>query len=106
MTSPFKTLRYRLWAAARGRAKELGLPFDLDLNDIVLPQFCPVLGLELKTYPGPMEDSSPTVDRIVPELGYVQGNIVVVSNRANRLKNNASIEELSRLASFYAQLIQ
>jgi hypothetical protein len=39
-------------------------------------------------------DSSPSLDRLVPALGYVIGNIHVISNRANTLKNNASIKEL------------
>lgn len=38
--------------------------------------------------------NDPSVDRIIPELGYTKGNVRVISNRANLLKNNASIEEI------------
>jgi hypothetical protein len=41
-----------------------------------------------------------SLDRIVPELGYVKGNIAVISNRANSLKSNATLEELERLCAW------
>lgn len=45
--------------------------------------------------------NSPSLDKIVPELGYVKGNIVVVSLRANQIKSDATIEELQAVAKFY-----
>lgn len=42
-------------------------------------------------------DDSPSIDRIIPELGYTKGNIRVISNRANLLKSNATIEELQKV---------
>lgn len=50
------------------------------------------------------KNNSPSLDRIRNELGYVRGNVIVISNRANRLKSDASIEELRDIASFYATL--
>lgn len=47
-------------------------------------------------------DNSPTLDKIEPALGYVPGNIIVISGRANRLKADATIDELRAIASFYA----
>jgi hypothetical protein len=89
---------------ARARAKAADVPFLLTPGDIVVPSHCPILGLPLfqitgKKGGGP---NSPSLDRIEPSLGYVPGNIVVISNRANRLKSDASIEELRAIASFYA----
>jgi hypothetical protein len=49
-------------------------------------------------------DASPELDRIVPSLGYVKGNVLVVSRRANRIKTDATVEELQQVASFYAAL--
>lgn len=46
--------------------------------------------------------NSPSLDRIEPDLGYVAGNAIVISNRANRLKSDATIDELRAIASFYA----
>lgn len=84
----------------RCRARALGVPFDLVATDLVLPDTCPVFGTPI-VVGGPRNDA-PSVDRIFPSLGYVKGNIVIVSNRANTLKNNMSIAEMKRLYEFYS----
>jgi hypothetical protein len=38
------------------------------------------------------------LDKIVPELGYVKGNVQVISTLANTMKNQASIEQLLTFA--------
>lgn len=96
--------RRRLVVLARHRAKAKGLPFALSHVDFDIPRFCPVLGLVLRRGRGVASDNSPTLDRITPAAGYVRGNVIVVSNRANRLKGDASWSELIRLAAFYQQL--
>lgn len=95
----------RLLALAKHRAKTRGIPFALTEQDIDIPVFCPVLGLRLKrgTGKGPI-DSSPTLDRIDNSHGYVPGNVLVVSARANRLKGDAGWSELARIAGFYQQI--
>jgi hypothetical protein len=89
---------------AKTRAKRAGVPFAISPEDIVIPSHCPILGLALARRLGRKGgcDQSPSLDRIVPELGYVPGNIVVISRRANRIKNDATIEELAAIADFYA----
>ena len=82
---------------AKKRAKQLNLPFDITKEDIVIPECCPILGIKMKYSDGSMADSSPSIDRIIPELGYVKNNIIIISNRANRIKNNASLEEIEKL---------
>ena len=37
------------------------------------------------------------LDRFSPELGYVKGNVHWLSRRANRIKNNTSVEVLESL---------
>ena len=86
---------------ARARAKQRGVAFDLTLEDVSIPDVCPVLGLEIrKGVPGASggSDNSPSLDRIRPELGYVPGNVVVVSHRANRIKQDATADELELVA--------
>ena len=39
----------------------------------------------------------PSIDRIIPELGYVRGNIRTISLRANILRSNATFEEIALL---------
>lgn len=90
----------RILYYTRFRAEKKGIPFNLTLEDIHLPEFCPVLGIRLQFGGGPQQDSSPSIDRIIPKLGYVRGNVVVISHRANRLKGDATYTELERIASW------
>lgn len=81
------------------RAKQQGIPFDLVPADLIIPEKCPVLGIDLiwnlKSGHSGYHPNSFSVDRIRGELGYVKGNVRVISARANLLKNNATIEELT-----------
>jgi hypothetical protein len=81
----------------RFRAKRDGVEFNLDINDIVIPKVCPVLGIPLHFNvggrPGHFPDS-PSIDRIHPSNGYTKGNVRIISCRANRLKSDATIAEL------------
>lgn len=91
---------------ARQRARSALVPFDLREDDFEIPKTCPVLGIELchgQGRRGP-NDRSPTLDRIVPTLGYVRGNVIVVSWRANRLKSDARMRELTCIVDFYRSL--
>lgn len=91
---------------AKNRAKVKGVAFDLTEKDISVPVFCPILGIKLESgiAGSGNNDAAPSLDRIIPELGYVRGNVVVVSNKANRMKSNGTAEELRLLADFYTQL--
>ena len=89
-----------MWHNSKNRAKKKGLPFDLTIEDLEIPEKCPILGLELKVGLNSSLEISPSLDRIVPELGYVKGNIRVISHRANRLKSDACIEELEAILKY------
>jgi hypothetical protein len=95
-----RTPEGRLFTAARVRARDQGVPFDITVDDIVIPEKCPVLGLPLESGHGGWADTSPTVDKIIPELGYVPGNIAVISWRANRLKHDGTLEELRAIVEW------
>lgn len=82
--------RYLL-QGAKARAKKQGIPFDITHHDIVIPEYCPYLGCKLEMF---SEWSSPSLDKKVPSLGYVKGNIQVISTKANTMKNNATQDEL------------
>lgn len=79
---------------AKHRAKRDGLPFDITVEDISIPEFCPILGTKIAVSENLYGDNSPSVDKVVPSLGYVKGNVYIVSHRANRLKSDATIDEL------------
>lgn len=89
---------------AKGRAKAKGIPVDITEADIRIPSVCPVLGIPLFKGTGKLTDNSPTLDRIDSTGGYTKDNVLVVSARANRIKSDATIEELLKVAIFYFQL--
>lgn len=88
---------------AKWRAKKLGVAFDLQPEDIFIPEFCPVLGMRLEWSFGQRASAnhnSPSLDRLLPGEGYTKDNVRVISNRANHLKNNATLEELRALVAY------
>lgn len=81
---------------AKVRAKEKNLEFDIEESDIVIPDVCPIL----KT---PFIIRTPytaSLDKIDNTLGYVKGNIQVISRKANMMKSDASREELINFANW------
>jgi len=93
--------RRRMLQHIRARARQTNLPFSLTLDDIVIPEFCPVLGLKLtKNDRRGARETSPSVDRHRPALGYVPSNVTVISWRANRLRNDATLEELEKIVAY------
>lgn len=103
----FVSLEQKMLHAAKSRAKKKGVPFALTVEDIVIPKFCPVLGIELKSAQGGAGhmagDSSPTLDRIIPVFGYVPGNVAVISWRANKLKADGTLDELRKVAAWLSK---
>jgi hypothetical protein len=101
---------YRLLSYARRNSRRRGEECDLVLEDIVIPEYCPLLGIKLETCmekkrrkgPG-SQDSCPSVDRIDSKIGYIKDNIWIISKRANVIKNNATVEELGMI---YEGLLQ
>jgi hypothetical protein len=86
-----------LWAIV-GRARRNGVPCNIDISDIIIPNFCPLLGIKLKApHSGKLSHDSPSLDKKDPTKGYTKGNVWVISHRANTLKNNATVEELELL---------
>jgi hypothetical protein len=88
---------------AKRRARDKGLPCDITKEDIIIPEKCPVLGIDIKSSigKGKAEDGTPSIDRIDNALGYTKQNIIVVSWRANRLKGSLTFDEIKRLYDFY-----
>jgi hypothetical protein len=90
-----------MYYGAKRRAKKYGMEFDIELDDIVIPEVCPVLGILIITNSKKMLcDGSPTLDRIDNNKGYVKGNVRVISWRANKLKGEASVDELKKVIAY------
>jgi hypothetical protein len=91
-----------LLSSARNRARKKGIPFNITVEDIVIPENCPILGIPLTRNLGSHGGtySSASVDKIIPELGYIKGNIQIISLLANNMKSNATKEQLLLFAEW------
>lgn len=86
--------------SARESAKRQGIPFNLDVTDVEIPEVCPVLGIAIEKASGLRTYNSPSLDRLVPALGYVKGNVQVISWRANKLKGEGTAEDHRLIAEW------
>ena len=92
-----------LHISAKRRAARLNLPFDIEISDIIIPEKCPITGLILAINQGNVTGpamNSPTLDRIHPELGYVKGNIAVISFKANKWKSDMTKQDVETLLNY------
>lgn len=99
---PITWRRYTL-SSLKYRAKIRNYDFDLTLDDLNIPEFCPVFGIPLKINYGRKHLGSrdaPSVDRVDNNKGYTKDNIVIMSNRANILKKDGTLEEFEKLVTF------
>lgn len=84
--------------AAKQRAKNQGLEFNLTIDDIAIPDKCPLLEVPFVAGEKGNYEYTPSLDRIDPTKGYIKGNVWVITKRANTMKNNATREELLKFA--------
>lgn len=85
---------------ARYRAKKSNRPFSITLKDVIIPKVCPIFGIPLKRERKAPMKSTPSLDCIIPNLGYIPGNVEVISYRANQVKNDGSAEEHEAIARY------
>jgi hypothetical protein len=99
----FPVLAKRMYTSAKYRAKKLGIPFNITVSDIlklINDGVCPVLGIPYDLTSSVTVVASPSLDRFIPNLGYVLGNCAVISNLANAVKNSATAEQVHRVAEW------
>lgn len=93
-----------LLSNAKQRAIKRNIPFDISESDIKVPEYCPVLGVKLTFAHGRQRDCSPSIDRIDNEKGYVKGNVIVVSFKANKIKCDCDVDDIRKVYEFYSAL--
>ena len=88
----------------RAKEKNLSMKISADFLISIFPKdsICPVLGIEME-FGGDTRMNSPSVDRLIPELGYVPENIVWVCQEANLLKSDRTSSELRAIADWIEQ---
>jgi hypothetical protein len=85
-------------AAIRSRARGIPLALDWRYVESLWPDACPYLGIPLVAGTHKLSRSSPTMDRVDPSRGYVEGNVEIVSFQANSMKNDATEDQLVTFA--------
>ena len=97
-------------SAARIRAKKKGIPFNLTATDVAEFQAiinigkCELTGVKFTVISGKRSATSPSLDRIVPELGYVSGNVRVVCHAINAGMGDWGETELKRIVTAWLDL--
>ena len=94
---------YRQFIARKQKAIKLGIPFTIEFEHIDRPKHCPVLGLELNygwSGENRRDPAKASIDKLIPELGYVPGNVFVISWRANKLKSDMSLQDLEKMLKY------
>lgn len=96
--------KHLLWRAKK-RAEQKNIEFNLEISDILIPSVCPVFGFEFETGVGKgPSDKSPSIDRIDPKLGYIKTNIQIISFKANKIKNDCSLDDIEKVFLYMKSL--
>lgn len=102
------TWKGKIVARARARGRNKGLGGTIQVSDIHWPEYCPALGIKL-FYPdspkwlplgGVCPPNLATLDRWDSSIGYVPGNVHILSFRANTLKNDGLLEEHEKIVEY------
>lgn len=97
---------YRMWMAAKERAKKNGLTFTIVPKDIVVPKLCPIFKTPLVRGKVKPSANSPSLDRIINTKGYTKENIWVISRKANTAKSNLTLKELKQLVNMLSRKLK
>lgn len=94
-----------MYMRARWRANSRGLPFVILPGHIKMPEVCPCCHKEfvLNAPKGHTHPQTPSLDRVDSRYGYVLGNIAIICNRCNNLKNDGTAEEHQLIANWMLQ---
>lgn len=91
--------RRRLFSYAKRRALKKNREFSLNLDDIIIPDYCPVLGIKMEHGGDPR--NSPSIERINRDAGYIRSNIIVISYCANVVRHLATPDEIIQVGKFF-----
>lgn len=90
----------------RVNSRKKSIEFSIPFESIRFPETCPILGIKLDYFRTTIGDNSPSFDRVDPTKGYVVNNVVVISQKANRIKSNATYEELLKITNYIKSMYE
>jgi hypothetical protein len=88
-----------LWYVARTRARKFNVDFSIEEQDIIIPEYCPILNLKLTKGNGYLSNAM-SLDRVDNNKGYIKGNVRVISRKANLMKSCLTIELLETMIKY------
>lgn len=86
-----------IWTRAKNRSTSKGIPFNIEIKDIIIPKFCPILGIKLERKFNKLHSGSPSIDKINNKKGYIKGNIAIISYKANGMKGDMDLAQVKKL---------
>lgn len=88
-------------SAAKCRANRQGVPFDLTYDTCPeITDNCTKCGVRYKGGEGKLAMTSRTLDKIIPEKGYVPNNVMWLCFRCNKQKSNLTLEDFRGWVEF------
>lgn len=100
----------RVLKAAKARAKKDNLAFDLTLDYLlsIATENCPVDNLPLQWEVKAQKDAgpsprSPSIDKLIPSLGYTKGNVRIICHQYNSWKRDMTIGDMRTLLAYLKQ---
>jgi hypothetical protein len=98
--NPIKRWAHVAFHNAKKRAGQTNAEFTITKDWLMdnAVQYCPLLDVELIYNASKSTPNTASVDRKDPARGYTPDNCKVISFKANRIKSNASNEEIALLA--------
>lgn len=100
-----RTARYKanpllyIYKVAKARAKKFNVPFEIEVTDIIMNEFCPITGEKLELFDNNMS-SAMSLDKVDNSKGYIKGNVQVISRKGNRLKGDGTIEQFKNIIKY------
>ena len=99
-------VRSKILTVKKNNVRSKGGSWDVDLTDFVWPEYCPVLGIKINYFSSRISDNSPSFDRKDNSKGYITGNVFIISQKANRIKSNATTEDLLKIINYMQERIK
>ena len=100
----FRRVCKKKFLGKKSNAKRNGIDFTVKYEELEFPEICPILGIKLDYYNNVLSDNSPSFDRLDPDVGYTKENTIIISFRANKIKQDATPEEIRAVYVFLRNL--
>lgn len=86
--------KFEQFYRTKNRSRAAKIKFNITVDDLIYPRFCPILNIPITRKL--KRDNFPSIDRVNPKNGYIKGNVKIISHKANRMKQDNTIESLEK----------